>query len=150
LKKLSRRQRLYLASAAQALLAGIAIGFLVYTGVLIGSSYLKNQELEQAVRKEAMLAATDSRPAETIRDEILQKSRDLGLSVGRGGIVVASSRKEAHIPVAGMAAIVENGSQNDLLTVGSVSIDVWYVIPIPFPLYTFQLKLRCHGDDHTL
>ncbi len=149
MKDLSRRQWLYLANGSQALLVGIAIGLLLYTGVQLTSCYLKNHELEQAVRKEAILAATDSRPAETIRGEILKKSRDLGLSVAGEEVAIASSQKEAQIPVAGVAAIVENGNQNDLPTVGSVSIDVSYVIPIQFPLYTFQLKLHCHGDDHT-
>ena len=60
----------------------------------------------------------------------MEKSQDLGLSVPGDGITVASARKEASIPIAGMAAIVENGNQNEVPTVGSVNIDVSYAVPI--------------------
>jgi hypothetical protein len=130
LKKISRRQWRLIASGAPALLAGIAIGLAIYAGAEITSSYLKNYEFEKAVRKEARLAASDSRPAEAIRNDIMEKSQDLGLSVPGDGITVASARKEASIPIAGMAAIVENGNRNEVPTVGNVNIDVSYVVPI--------------------
>lgn len=139
-----------MAHGAEALLAGIAIGLIIYAGVEITSSYMKNYDFAQAVRKEAQLAATDSRPTDTIREEILDKSQDLGLTVNRESITVVSTRKEAQIPMAGLTAIVANGDQNDLPTVGTVSIDVSYAIPIPFPLHTFNLNFHCHGDDHTM
>ncbi len=149
-KALSRRQWQLVAHGAEALLAGIAIGLIIYAGVEITSSYMKNYDFAQAVRKEAQLAATDSRPTDTIREEILDKSQDLGLTVNRESITVVSTRKEAQIPMAGLTAIVANGDQNDLPTVGTVSIDVSYAIPIPFPLHTFNLNFHCHGDDHTM
>jgi hypothetical protein len=149
-KTLSRRQFQLLANGAEALLAGIAIGMVIYAGVETASSYMKNYDFAQAVRKEAQLAATDSRPADTIREEIIEKSQDLGLIVSRESITVVSTRKDAQIPIAGLTAIVANGDQNDLPTVGSVSIDVSYAISIPFPLHTFNLNFHCHGDDHTI
>jgi hypothetical protein len=150
LKNLSRRQWLLMGNGAQALLAGVAIGLFLYAGVQIGSSYLKNYEFAEAVKKEAPLAASDSRTADAIREELLEKSQDLGLPVAAEGIQVVAARKDAQIPIAGLGAIVENGNSNEMPTVGSVNIDVSYEVPISFPLLSFELKFHCHGDDHTI
>jgi hypothetical protein len=114
---------------------------------------MKGYEFEKATRKEAQLAAANFTTTDTVRDEILQKAQDLGLAVEPDEINVTAAKKEAQIPVAGVAgvaAIVENGSQNDLPTVAAVNIDVSYKVPIAFPLYTFEMQFRVHADDHTI
>ena len=123
---------------------------LVYTGVQLSSAYMKEYEFEKATRTEARLAAANFRPPDTVREEIMEKAQDLGLPVKPEAIKVTSTQKEAQIPIAGMAAMVENANQNDLPTVGAVTIDVSYEVPIPFPLHTFQMKFKIHADDHTI
>lgn len=149
-KALTPRQWKLVATALQALGAGVAIGVVIYSGVVIASSYLKTHEFEEALKKEARLAASDSRSSENVREELLDKSRELGLPIRLEDIAVVSGSKPADIPVAGMAAIVENPNQNELPTVGSVNIEVSYAVPISFPMYTFQLKFHLHADEHSI
>lgn len=63
----------------------------------------------------------------------------------RDGVAIASGRKEAQIPIAGIVALVENSNQNDPPTLGSVNIDVSYAIPIQFPLFTFNSNFTATG-----
>lgn len=149
-KALTPKQWKLLGTAGEALLAGIGLGLVLYTGIEIMGSYMKNHDFQEAVKREAQLAATDSRPAENVREELLEKSQEMGLRVNPDDINVVSTRKEAQIPVAGLSAIVENPNQNELPTVGNVNIDVNYAIPVEFPLYTFRLNFHLHADDHTL
>ena len=144
--KLSAREWKLILQGGQALLAGV----LIYAGVQMSSAYMRGYEFEKATRKEAELAAANFTTTDTVRDEILQKAQDLGLTVEPYEINVTAAKKEAQIPVAGVAAIVENGSQNDLPTVAAVNIDISYEVPIAFPLYTFEMKFRVHADDHTI
>lgn len=148
--KLSAREWKLILQGGQALLAGILAGVLIYAGVQMSSAYMKGYEFEKATRKEAQLAAANFTATDTVRDEILQKAQDLGLAVEPDEIKVTAAKKEAQIPIAGVAAIVENGSQNDLPTVAAVNIDVSYEVPIAFPLYTFEMQFRVHADDHTI
>jgi len=148
--KLSAREWKLILQGGQALLAGILAGVLIYAGVQMSSAYMKGYEFEKATRKEAQLAAANFTTTDTVRDEILQKAQDLGLAVEPDEINVTAAKKEAQIPVAGVAAIVENGNQNDLPTVAAVNIDISYEVPIAFPLYTFEMKFRVHADDHTI
>ena len=104
-KALRARQRKLLGTGVQALAAGIAIGIVIYAGVEIGSCYLKTHDFEEAVKKEARLAASDSRPAENIREELLEKSQELGLPVSRENITVVSGSKPAQIPIEGITAL---------------------------------------------
>ena len=67
-----------------------------------------------------------------IREELLEKSQDLGLAVNPKDIVVVSARKEAEIPVAGLPAIVANDNQNELPSVGRVEIDLSYRLSFHF------------------
>jgi hypothetical protein len=149
-RRVPRRYWQALGIGTQALLTGVAIGLLLYTGVEIGLSYLRNYEFEQAVRKEAQLAAGDSRPADRIQDDLLEKSQDLGLAIRRESITIVAGQQQAQIPIAAIPAIVANQNQNEFPTVGSVNIDVSYAVPIALPLYTLQLKFHCHGDEHTI
>ncbi len=148
--KLSRRAWGYIAQGGQALLAGMCIGVVIYSGAEVGSAYLKGYEFEKATRKEAALAAANSRAPETVREEILAKAQDLGLGIDRDEIKVTSSQKQAEIPLGAVAAIVANGSQNELPAVGAVNIEVSYEIPIVFPLHTFRMKFTVHADEHSI
>lgn len=149
-KALRARQRKLLGTGVQALAAGIAIGIVIYAGVEIGSCYLKTHDFEEAVKKEARLAASDSRPAENIREELLEKSQELGLPVSRENITVVSGSKPAQIPIEGITALAANPNQNDMPTVGTINIEVSYEVPISFPLYTLQLKFHLHADEHSI
>jgi hypothetical protein len=149
-KALTPNQWKLAATGAEALLAGVGLGLVLYTGIQIAGSYMKNHDFQEAVKHEAQLAASDSRPAANIRQELLEKSQEMGLRVNPDDINVVSARKEAQIPVAGLSALVENGNQNDLPTVGSVNIDVNYAVPVEFPLYTLRLNFHLHADDHTI
>ena len=139
-----------IAQGAQALLVGIILGVLIYTANQVSSAYMRGYEFEKAARREAQLAAVNSKPADSIREEVFQKAQKLGLAVAREEIEVTSFQKEAQIPIAGMTALVENHNQNDLSAVGAVNIDVSYVVPIAFPLHTFQMKFHIHADEHTV
>ncbi|HWF37941.1 MAG TPA: hypothetical protein VG322_05445 [Candidatus Acidoferrales bacterium] len=149
-KALTARQRRLLGTGAQALAAGIAIGIVIYAGIEIGSCYLKTHDFEEAVKKEARLAASDSRPAENIREELLEKSEELGLPVSRETITVTSGSKRAQIPIEGITALAANANQSDMPTVGAINIDVSYEVPISFLLYTLQLRFHLHADEHSL
>jgi hypothetical protein len=149
-KALTPNQWKLASTGAEALLAGAGLGLVLYTGMQIAGSYMKNHDFQQAVKREAQLAASDSRPAENIRQELLEKSREMGLQVNPDDIDVVSTRKEAQIPIAGLSSMVANGNQNDLPTVGSVNIDVSYAVPVEFPLYTLRLNFHLHADDHTI
>jgi hypothetical protein len=149
-KMLTPNQWKLVSTGAEALLAGVGLGLVLYTSIQIASSYMKNHDFQEAVKREARLAASDSRPAENIREELLEKSQEMGLRVSPDDIDVVSARKEAQISVAGLGALVANSNQNDLPTVGSVNIDVIYTIPVEFPLYTLRLNFHLHADDHTI
>ena len=148
-KALTARQWKLVETGLQALGAGIAIGLVIYSGVEIGSSYLKSHDFEESVRKEARLAATDSRPAENIREELMEKSQELGLPVRREDINVASGSQPAQLPLGGITALAANPNQNDM-PVGTVNIEVSYAVPISFPLYTLQLKFHVQANEHSI
>jgi hypothetical protein len=148
--KLTSREWALIGQAAQAALGGILIGVMIYASWQLGSAYIRGYEFEQSARKEASLAAADSRPADTVRGEMLEKAQQLGFVVSWDDIKVASADKQAQIPVAAMAAVVENGDPNALPTVRAVSIDVAYEVPIVFPLHTLELKFHLHADDHSI
>jgi hypothetical protein len=148
--KLSRRQWGLVAQGGQALLGGIAVGVLVYSAVQIGSAYMRGYEFEKSARKEAALAAASSKTPDTIRQDILDKAQDLGLAVSGDDIRVTSSQKQAEIPIGAVAAIVANGNQNELPTVGAVNIDISYQVPIVFPLHTFRMRFNVHADEHSI
>ena len=150
LMKLSKRAWGLIAQGGQALLAGISIGVLVYAGVQLSSAYLKGYEFEKAARKEAALAAANFRPEDAVREDLMEKAQDLGLPVERENITVTSAQKQAEVPIGAVAAIVANGNQNELPTVGAVNIDVAYQVPIAFPLHTFEMKFHFHADEHTI
>jgi hypothetical protein len=148
LKQLYRQQWPYVANRSRALRAGITLKLADLNGSGSRASYMKQYEFEQAARQKAQLAAADSQTIETIRDEILAKSHDLGLWVAREGIAIASSRKDALIPIAGVAAIVTNDNQSDLPRVGSVNIDLSYDSSHRVP--SLYLPLEIPRDDHTI
>jgi hypothetical protein len=145
----SKRELQFIGKTAEALLTGIAVGVLVYATIQIAPAYLKNYEFEQAMRKEVQLAAINWRSATAISDEVWEKGHDLGLPVYREGITVTSSKKPVAIPIAGMEAIVASGDRNDLPSVGDVSIDVSYAVPIQFPGHTFRWKFHFRADNHS-
>jgi|ERR1700735_393004 len=147
--KLTSREWALIRQAAQAALGGIFIGVMIYAAWQLGSAYIRGYEFEQSARKEASLAAADSRPADTVRGEMLEKGQQLGFVVAWDDIKVDSADKPAQIPVAAIAAIVENGGPT-LPTVREVSIDVAYEVPIVFPLHTLQLKFHLHAGDHSI
>jgi hypothetical protein len=84
LKQLYRQRWPYVANRSRALRAGITLKLADLNGSGSRASYMKQYEFEQAARQKAQLAAADSQTIETIRDEILAKSHDLGLWVARG------------------------------------------------------------------
>jgi hypothetical protein len=148
LTKLTSRQWTFIWQAAQATLAGMIIGVMIYAAWQLGSAYIRGYEFEQSARKEASLAAADYRPADTVRGEMLEKGQQLGFLVAWDDIKVATADKQAQIPVAAMAAIVDNGGPT-LPTVRTVSIDVAYEVPIVFPLHTLHLKFQLHAGEHS-
>ena len=150
LNKISRRHWKLLGTGVQALAAGVAMGVVIYSGGAIVTSYMKTREFEEALKKEARLAASDSRPAESIRAELLEKSRELGLEINPEDIAVLSGSMPAQIPIAGMPAIVANPNQNNLPSVGTVNIEVSYTVPISFPLYTWELRFHLQADEHSI
>jgi hypothetical protein len=112
-------------------------------------AYLTNYEFEQAMRSEVHADTTNWRSASAITDDVWEKAHNLGLPVGKDGIMVSSSKKPMPVPVAGVEAIVASGT-DDLPTMGAVSIDVSYALPLAFPGHTFEWKFHFHFDDHTI
>jgi len=121
------------AGASSRILAGV----LIYAGVQMSSAYMKGMNSRRPPGRKRSWRPRTSPQQIRFRDEILQKAQDLGLAVQPDEIKVTAAKKEAQIPIAGVAAIVENGNQNDLPTVAAVNIDISYEVPIAFPLYTF-------------
>ncbi len=102
--------------------------------------------MERAVEKEAQLAASDLRPAGTIRDELLRKSQLLGLPIEESDFEIQTT---LHQSAANSLTSIADPNAGPHST-GNVDLEVSYAVPVRFPGYTLRLNFRIHSGANSL
>ena len=128
-------------------LIGMAIGIIGFLSIEIVPVYMKNFELDQAIRTEARFSVTNVRTATVIHDEIYNKAQKLGLSVQPDDIEVHTEAKAGG--VASLGAIMDSDAAAGITSLGIVDIDISYAVPVPMPGFTWNLHFHIHADDKT-
>jgi hypothetical protein len=115
----------------------------IYAAIVIVPIYLKSYQFERAARREAVLAAVNLTPADTIQQDLHKKAEALGLRVEPREIQVKSVVRQA--PADALNVLVDSTAEPNKTAI--VSIEVQYAVPLHFPGYTMDLNFHVHADN---
>jgi len=131
------------------LLAGLSIGVVAGVAILLFvetlPAYVKNYELTLAAERAAQLASTNWRSNDAVEDAVYQKAQDLGVSLERTQINVASAVTESKVST--LDTLVDPEEHPTLHA--NVDIEASYIVPIELPGYTLHLQLHFHASEHS-
>jgi hypothetical protein len=108
-------------------LALMIMGSMLFTAYKLVPVYFAKYQFEDAIRTETRFATSgyQRKTAESIREDILQKAKELDIPVQPENV---------------QASIVNGG----------VEINVDYDVPIDLAVYQWTLQVHLHADNHTI
>lgn len=115
----------------------------VYAGIVIAPIYFKSYEFEKAARREAVLAAVNLTPEDTIQQDLHHRAEALGLPVEPKEIQVKSVVRQT--PADALNVLVDSTAAPNQTAM--VNIEVRYEVLVTLPGYTMELKFHVHADN---
>jgi hypothetical protein len=105
----------------------VILGSMIFAAVKIVPVYFANYQFQDSIESESRFALTGypKKTPEDVRNDILNKAKELGIPAQREAIRVAMDN-------------------------GSVDIGLDYSVPIDLAFYQFTLQFHPHADNHSI
>lgn len=114
-------------SKASLVLTLLVLGVMAFVAIKIVPVYFANYEFQDSIESESRFALTGypKKTEDDIRNDILNKAKELGIPASKDAIQLAISN-------------------------GSVEIGLDYTVPVDLGVYQFTLQFHPHADNHTI
>jgi hypothetical protein len=105
----------------------VVLGAMAFAAAKIVPVYFANYQFQDSIESESKFALTGypKKNAEDVRNDVMNKAKELGIPADKDAIHVAMDN-------------------------GSVAIGLDYTVPIDLAVYQFTLQFHPHADNHTI